>query len=89
LAVLFTDADGETDRLDRERMCKAARPSREVGLGAREDRRCMARPLLMSTDEERCGIHFAGEHTSLWHGWIQGSLVSGLRAARAITAEIA
>jgi monoamine oxidase len=26
---------------------------------------------------------------SLWHAWIQGSLESGLQAARAITAEIA
>jgi monoamine oxidase len=29
-------------------------------------------------------IHFAGEHASANHGWIQGSLVSGLRAAREI-----
>jgi monoamine oxidase len=29
-------------------------------------------------------IHFAGEHCSLYHAWIQGSLESGLRAARAI-----
>jgi monoamine oxidase len=27
-------------------------------------------------------IHFAGEHTSPWPGWIQGALYSGLRAAR-------
>jgi len=26
-------------------------------------------------------IHFAGEHDSEYHGWIQGALVSGLRAA--------
>ena len=26
-------------------------------------------------------IHFAGEHTSLMHAWIQGALESGLRAA--------
>jgi monoamine oxidase len=26
-------------------------------------------------------IHFAGEHTSLTHGWIQGAIESGLRAA--------
>jgi monoamine oxidase len=26
-------------------------------------------------------IHFAGEHTSQWHGWMQGALASGLRAA--------
>jgi monoamine oxidase len=29
-------------------------------------------------------IHFAGEHCSLWHAWIQGALESGIRAARAI-----
>jgi monoamine oxidase len=29
-------------------------------------------------------IHFAGEHCSLHHAWIQGSLESALRAARAI-----
>ena len=29
-------------------------------------------------------IHFAGEHCSLYHAWIQGALESGLRAARAI-----
>ena len=29
-------------------------------------------------------IHFAGEHASLHHAWIQGSLESGIRAAAAI-----
>ncbi len=29
-------------------------------------------------------IHFAGEHCSLWHAWIQGALESGIRAAREI-----
>ena len=29
-------------------------------------------------------IHFAGEHCSLWHAWIQGALESGVRAAREI-----
>ena len=29
-------------------------------------------------------IHFAGEHCSLYHAWIQGALESGLGAARAI-----
>jgi monoamine oxidase len=29
-------------------------------------------------------IHFAGEHCSLYHAWIQGALESGLRAALAI-----
>jgi monoamine oxidase len=31
-------------------------------------------------------IHFAGEHCSLYHAWIQGALESGLRAAREIAA---
>jgi monoamine oxidase len=29
-------------------------------------------------------IHFAGEHASSFHGWIQGALESGIRAAREI-----
>lgn len=29
-------------------------------------------------------IHFAGEHTSPWPGWIQGAIHSGLRAAREV-----
>ena len=29
-------------------------------------------------------IHFAGEHTSPWPGWIQGALHSGLRVAREV-----
>src|SRR5947209_2343503 len=29
-------------------------------------------------------IHFAGEHTSAWPGWMQGALVSGYRAAREV-----
>ncbi len=31
-------------------------------------------------------IHFAGEHTSPWPGWIQGALHSGLRAASEVNA---
>jgi monoamine oxidase len=29
-------------------------------------------------------VHFAGEHASLWHAWIQGAIESGLRAANEI-----
>jgi monoamine oxidase len=29
-------------------------------------------------------MHFAGEHTSAWHGWMQGALESGHRAAREV-----
>jgi monoamine oxidase len=38
----------------------------------------------VATPEGR--IHFAGEHTSPWTGWIQGALHSGLRTAREVTA---
>lgn len=31
-------------------------------------------------------IHFAGEHTSAWPGWMQGALDSGIRAAREVNA---
>jgi monoamine oxidase len=37
----------------------------------------------VATSESR--IHFAGEHTSPWPGWIQGALHSGLRTAREVT----
>lgn len=33
------------------------------------------------------GLHFAGEHCSLDQGWIQGALVSGLRAVEAIVSH--
>jgi monoamine oxidase len=29
-------------------------------------------------------VHFAGEHTSRWPGWMQGALQSGLRAAKEV-----
>ncbi len=29
-------------------------------------------------------VHFAGEHTSPWSGWMEGALESGLRAAREV-----
>jgi monoamine oxidase len=32
-------------------------------------------------------IHFAGEHTSSWMGWMEGALESGERAAREILAS--
>ena len=31
-------------------------------------------------------LHFAGEHASLFHAWIQGAIESGLRAALEINA---
>jgi len=38
----------------------------------------------VATPEGR--IHFAGEHTSPWPGWIQGALHSGLRTAAEVLA---
>ena len=32
-------------------------------------------------------LHFAGEHTSSWMGWMEGALESGERAAREILAS--
>lgn len=32
-------------------------------------------------------VHFAGDHTSSWSGWMQGALESGLRAAREVAAS--
>lgn len=29
-------------------------------------------------------VHFAGEHASAWHRWMQGALASGVRAAREV-----
>jgi monoamine oxidase len=44
--------------------------------------------LLHSLIVQREGrIHFAGEHTSLHHAWIQGAIESGLRVARDIHGE--
>jgi monoamine oxidase len=31
-------------------------------------------------------MHFAGEHTSPWTGWMEGALESGERAAREVLA---
>jgi monoamine oxidase len=32
-------------------------------------------------------IHFAGEHTSAWPGWMQGALESGYRTAKEINSR--
>ena len=47
------------------------KPNQETDLG----------PFL-STPEGR--VHFAGEHTSLPHGWIQGAIESGIRVAHEV-----
>jgi len=37
-----------------------------------------------------CGpVHFAGEHTSLKHGWIEGAVESGIRAAVEVVRDLA
>ena len=33
-------------------------------------------------------LHFAGEHASFEHGWIEGAIESGLREAQAIHDDI-
>ena len=38
-------------------------------------------PVLASAAS---GLHFAGEHTSIWTGWMEGALESGERAAREV-----
>ena len=38
-------------------------------------------PVLASAES---GLHFAGEHTSNWTGWMEGALESGERAAREV-----
>jgi monoamine oxidase len=41
-------------------------------------------PLAPHLAEAEGRVHFAGDHTSAWSGWMQGALESGLRAAREI-----
>ena len=38
-------------------------------------------PQLASAED---GLHFAGEHTSVWTGWMEGALESGERTAREV-----
>ena len=33
-------------------------------------------------------LHFAGDHTSIWGGWMQGAIQSGLRVAQEIDAAV-
>jgi monoamine oxidase len=42
--------------------------------------------LLPLAQRREGRIHFAGEHTSAWHGWMNGALESGNRAAAEINA---
>jgi len=38
-------------------------------------------PQLASAED---GLHFAGEHTSVWTGWMEGAFESGERTAREV-----
>lgn len=40
--------------------------------------------LCKGIDRPEGRVHFAGEHTSRWTGWMQGALESGLRAAQEV-----
>lgn len=41
-------------------------------------------PVLASAED---GLHFAGEHTSVWTGWMEGALESAERTAREVLAR--
>ena len=40
--------------------------------------------ICVGIDRPEGRVHFSGEHTSRWPGWMQGALQSGLRAAKAV-----
>ena len=40
--------------------------------------------LVPKVMEPEGNLHFAGEHASAWHGWMQGALESGNRAAKEV-----
>jgi monoamine oxidase len=42
--------------------------------------------LLPAAQRPEGRVHFAGEHTSVWHGWMNGALESGNRAAEEVNA---
>lgn len=46
-------------------------------------------PLTALAARPEAGIHFAGEHSSYDNGWIQGAMISGLRALEEIVRELA
>lgn len=45
--------------------------------------------LLSAAQQPEGFIHFAGEHTSAWHGWMNGALESGNRAANEVNQALA
>jgi len=40
--------------------------------------------ICAGIDRPEGRVHFAGDHTSRWPGWMQGALQSGLRAAQEV-----
>ena len=71
------------------RSTRSGRRMRGTRTGSRAARsRCSprsSRPTCRPTSSASEGrIHFAGEHCSLYHAWIQGALESGIRAAKTI-----
>jgi monoamine oxidase len=40
--------------------------------------------ICVGIEQPEGRVHFAGEHTSRWTGWMQGALQSGLRAAKEV-----
>ena len=49
------------------------------------DRADEARSVSSKSSPSEGRIHFAGEHTSAWTGWMQGALESARRVVREIT----
>jgi monoamine oxidase len=43
--------------------------------------------IMPAIGEPEDRLHFAGEHTSSWMGWMEGALESGERAAREVLGE--
>jgi monoamine oxidase len=43
--------------------------------------------MMPAIGEPEDRLHFAGEHTSSWMGWMEGALESGERAAREVLGE--
>jgi monoamine oxidase len=42
-------------------------------------------PFVAQLPRPEGRVHFAGDHTSLWSGWMQGAIESGRRAAREVS----
>ena len=55
-----------------------------AGGGAARPSRGQMTTLCLGIERPEGRIHFAGEHTSRWTGWMQGALQSGLRAAKEV-----